>query len=87
MCWRRILKYSESEKQHPRYKDFLLYQQFVIFSMWNIMQVHLRDSSGFRRALEERGQRPKIQWSDVDVSKYTSLLKDFCEMDGAMGEN
>jgi hypothetical protein len=82
MCWQRILYYFESEKQHPRYKDFLLYQQFVIFSMWNIMQVHLRDSSGFRRALEARGQRPKFHWSDVDVNLYVGLLKDFCMMNG-----
>jgi hypothetical protein len=74
------LQYFEAEKEHPRYQDFLPYQRFVIFSMWNIMQVHLRDSFGFRRAIVERNQMPAFQWNDINVTKFVGILKDFCEM-------
>jgi hypothetical protein len=50
--------------------------------MWNIMQVHLGDSHGFRRALMERNQTPTFQWSDINVTKFVGILTDFCEMGG-----
>jgi hypothetical protein len=49
--------------------------------MWNIMQVHLGDSFGFKRALAERGQMPVFKWTDINVSKFVGILKDFCEME------
>jgi hypothetical protein len=79
MCWKRILKYHESEKDHPGYEDSLPYQRFVITSMWNIMQVHMGDQFGFKKVLEERGLMPKFQSCYVNVTKFIGLLKDFCE--------
>jgi hypothetical protein len=70
----------ETEKQDKRYADFLTYNHFVIFSMWNIMQVHLGDSFGFRRELEERGQTPSLQWCDINVEQFIYILKDFCDI-------
>ncbi len=81
ICWNRILNYFESEKEHPRYADFLQCQHFVIFSMWNIMQIRLGDSFGFRKALAERGQTPVFQWSDINVTKFIGFLKEFCKIE------